>query len=118
MLCTCPHGTWKLVGGLGRTGCRLWIQTAWLLPTELHPSARNSFKWKIQKPWDVGLVFELFTEKCGVFFVCLFVCVWYAHTCVCVVCTHVCVSACTLTCASGGQGRTLDVFLSCFPSYF
>lgn len=87
MLCTSPHGTRKLVGGLERTGCGLWIQTAWLLPTELHPSTRNCFTWTIQKLWNVGLVFELFTEKCGFLFaclfgVCVFACVWYAHMCV------------------------------------
>lgn len=79
------HGNWYI--GLGRTGYGLWIQTAWLPPTELHPSTRNCFKWKIQKPWNVGLVFELFTEKCGFLFACL--------VCVCVVCTYVCASACT-----------------------
>lgn len=77
-------GNWY---GLGRTGCWLWIQNAWLPPTELHPSTRNCFKWKIQKTWVVGLVFELFTEKCCFLFaclfgVCVFICVWYAHMCV------------------------------------
>lgn len=78
-------GNWY---GLGRTGCWLWIQNAWLPPTELHPSTRNCFKWKIQKPWVVGLVFELFTEKCCFLFACLFgVCVCSfvcgMHICVC-----------------------------------